>query len=109
MIGARTIGYGYAGNGLDKNKPTSEKKSGHGPLPRGLYKITTVTDSPNTGPFSIVLEPEPGTEMFGRSAFRIHGDNITTPGTASDGCIVLPRNLREKIWDSGERLLTVKT
>lgn len=106
-LGSKIIGYGYAGNGDDKNKPESQTKRGHGPLPQGLYKLTDVRDSANTGPFSIVLMPDPGNRMFGRGDFRIHGDSIKAPGTASDGCIILPRNLREKIWASGERQLTV--
>jgi hypothetical protein len=47
----------------------------------------------------------PLTETFGRSALMIHGDNRT--GTASEGCIILPRRVRHIIWDSGERKLKV--
>jgi hypothetical protein len=106
-LGGKVIGYGYAGNGPDKNEPRSQGKKGHGPLPQHQYKLTTVKDSPRTGPFTIVLEPVGSGDMLGRGDFRIHGDSIKAPGTASDGCIILPRNLREKIWSSGERLLTV--
>lgn len=106
-LAAKVVGYGYAGNGAAKNDPNKQDQKGHGPLPQGLYKLSNVKDSPNTGPFSIVLVPDPGNRMFGRGDFRIHGDSIKAPGTASDGCIILPRNIREKIWASGERLLTV--
>ena len=64
-------------------------------------------DSPNTGPFTILLEPAPGTDTLGRSAFRIHGDSVRAPGTASHGCIILPRAIRDHIWRSGDRDLEV--
>jgi hypothetical protein len=51
--------------------------------------------------------PDPGTETFGRGEFRIHGDSIAHPGTASHGCIILPRAVRDAIWRSGDRALEV--
>jgi hypothetical protein len=45
--------------------------------------------------------------MFGRSGFLMHGDNIRLPGTASEGCIILPRDLREAIWNSADHTLEV--
>jgi hypothetical protein len=74
------------------------------------YRATAMTgdkNSPNTGPFTIVLEPEPGTDTCGRSAFRIHGDNSRGDRSASHGCIILPRTVRETIWRSGQRLIEV--
>jgi hypothetical protein len=44
--------------------------------------------------------------MFGRSAFMIHGDNRTH--TASQGCIILRRDLREQIDRSDDKELTVQ-
>lgn len=41
--------------------------------------------------------------------FRIHGDSIRAPGTASHGCIILPRAIRDRIWASGDRALQVVT
>jgi hypothetical protein len=52
------------------------------------------------------LTPRPGNQMFGRSAFMIHGDNRTH--TASQGCIILRRDLREQIDRSDDRELTVQ-
>ncbi|HYE46677.1 MAG TPA: hypothetical protein VEA44_12995, partial [Caulobacter sp.] len=51
--------------------------------------------------------PDDVHEATGRSAFRIHGDSVRAPGTASKGCIILPRAVREAIWRSGDRDLEV--
>ena len=98
---------GYAGHGRGKNNPSLQSAVGIGPIPSGLWSITGVKASANTGPFTILLEPKPGTQTFGRSAFRIHGDSIGNPGTASHGCIILRRAEREAIWRSGDRDLEV--
>jgi hypothetical protein len=103
------VSNGYAGAGRGKNNPSMQDAQGVGPIPRGKWKIVSVKDSPNTGPFTIVLEPCPETDTRGRSAFRIHGDSVKNPGTASHGCIILPRMIREKIWKSGDRDLEVVT
>jgi hypothetical protein len=100
-------GKGYAGFGTGKNSPSMQAAKGIGPIPRGKWLMTGVKDSPNTGPFTIVLEPFPDTQTFGRSAFRIHGDSIRNPGTASHGCIILPRALRNRIWGSGDHEIEV--
>ena len=85
---------------------------GIGPIPRGRWRMTEVYDSKNVGPFVIRLEAEDGTrndthDETGRGAFRIHGDSIRAPGTASKGCIILPRATREKMWKSGDRIVEV--
>jgi hypothetical protein len=99
------VATGYAGDGKGRNNPDMQGVVMTGPLPRGLWRMTAVKDSPNTGPFSIVLEPEPGTDALGRSAFRVHGDNRTND--ASNGCIILPRKVREKMWSSHDHLIEV--
>lgn len=101
------VSRGYAGNGRGKNNPALQDVRSVGPIPRGLWRMTGVKDSSNTGPFTIVLEPEPGTDTRGRSAFRVHGDSVRNPGTASRGCIILPRAVRERMWRSGDRLIEV--
>ena len=102
-----TLGHGYSGLGGDKNNPGAVTHTGTGPIPPGTWHLQGVEDSPNTGPFTIVLEPGEGTDTHGRSAFRIHGDSVSHPGEASHGCIILPRDVREAVWASGERTLTV--
>lgn len=106
-LAGKVISKGYAGRDRGKNNPTMQDAIGVGPIPRGLWRMTAVRNSPNTGPFTIVLEPEPGTDTRGRSAFRIHGDSIRNPGTASHGCIILPRAVRERVWREGPDTLEV--
>jgi hypothetical protein len=45
--------------------------------------------------------------MFGRSDFYIHGDNPALNYTASEGCIILARPIREQIAASGDNDLQV--
>lgn len=101
------ISRGYSGRDRGKNNPAMQGAVGVGPIPAGLWKITRRYDSANVGPAALELVPLPGTETFGRSAFRIHGDSIRSPGTASHGCIILPRTVRDAIWASGDRNLVV--
>jgi hypothetical protein len=103
------VGYGYSGRDRGLNNPAMQAAPGVGPIPRGAWKIVSVGDSPQTGKFTIVLDPKPGTDTCGRSAFRIHGDNVHLNHTASHGCIILQRIYREKIWGSGDRDLDVVT
>ena len=101
------IGTGYAGNGIYKNDPNSQCVMNHGPLPRGWYTAVSVEDSQQTGPFSIILVPDEGNEIFGRSGFRMHGDNLSDPGNGSDGCIVMPRTVREQFWNGKDHRISV--
>ncbi|MBS0967655.1 DUF2778 domain-containing protein [Nissabacter archeti] len=102
---SRYRGKGYAGRMTNKNNPDRQQVKGLGPLPRGRYKITAKTHS--KGPVTLVLEQIEGT-TFGRSAFRIHGERRRPPvGWASEECIILDRDIREAIWDSGDKILEV--
>ena len=103
----KLISKGYSGRDRGKNNPSMQSAVGVGPIPRGLWRMLKVYDSSATGPKTIWLEPKAGTDTCGRSAFRIHGDSIRNPGTASHGCIILPRIVREQIWSSGDHDLTV--
>jgi hypothetical protein len=98
---------GYSGAGRGLNNPALQMAVGIGPIPQGHWTIVSRCDSPNTGPCTLTLVPDPGTETFGRSEFRIHGDSIAHPGTASHGCIILPRAVRDAIWRSGDHALEV--
>jgi hypothetical protein len=53
------------------------------------------------------LEPRTGTHLFGRNDFLMHGDSIEARGCASGGCIILPRAIRELVWQSGDTVLEV--
>ncbi len=100
-------GAGYSGAGTGKNVPEAQAIPNVGPIPRGLYVINEPHDTAKHGPYAMALTPDPKNQMFGRFAFLIHGDSAAMPGTASQGCIILPRPIREQIWASGDRQLTV--
>lgn len=102
------ISAGYSGLGRGKNNPSLQAAKGIGPIPCGLWSIDPIAyNSANTGPYTIILAPAPETNTFGRSGFRIHGDSIANPGTASHGCIIMPRNIRNQIIASKDYQLTV--
>ncbi len=88
----------YAGNGDAINDPTCCGIKEHGPLPCGLYEIGAPVDRPESvGRFALPLTPRPGTDMLGRGGFFVHGDNPAENFTASDGCIVAPPAVRERV------------
>ncbi|WP_240651666.1 tlde1 domain-containing protein [Serratia microhaemolytica] len=97
---------GYSGKGAHKNNPASEAIRNWGPIPRGRYTIGNVTNS--KGDMTIVLIPSQSNQMFGRTAFRIHGDSRTHPGEASEGCIVIGSRTRSAIIESMDRELVVE-
>lgn len=101
------VSRGYAGRDKGKNNPEMQNVKATGPLPRGKYKIGKPYDSEKVGPFALPLIPDPSNEMFGRDDFRIHGDSKKAPGTASHGCMIFPRDVREKVHHSGDDDLTV--
>ncbi|WP_083438172.1 tlde1 domain-containing protein [Caldimonas brevitalea] len=96
---------GYAGRGEHKNRPTSEHIENWGPIPRGKWRIGGYTN--NKGPLTITLTPGPGTHTYGRTAFRIHGESVSDPGNASQGCIIVGYNARLAMVNSGDRDLEV--
>ena len=102
---ARFEGTGYSGAGRARNDPDMQALAGMGPIPRGLYRIGAAYDHPRLGPCVMKLEPSPDTETFGRTDFRIHGDNRNHD--ASHGCIVVGPALRRRIAASGDTDLTV--
>jgi len=101
------VGIGYSGHGDYKNDPSAENMPDFGPIPRGEYSIGPPFTHPVTGPFTMRLSPEPTNQMHGRAGFLIHGDSIHSPGTASNGCIVLNRDIRVQIAESDDNDLTV--
>lgn len=107
------ISKGYSGKGRGKNNPKLQNIAGVGPIPTGKWHIMYKYDSKNVGPYTLTLYKEDGClddydKETHRSAFRIHGDSIRNPDNASKGCIILPRKIREKIWQSGDRILLVE-
>ena len=103
----KILNIGYAGHGQGKNNPQMQDVHNIGPIPKGKYTIGPWYDSPHTGPFTLPLTPDASNEMFGRSDFKIHGDSINAPGTASNGCIIMPHDIRIKINSMSDKCLTV--
>ena len=103
------LGTGYSGNGDGLDNPAMQDQHNVGPIPEGNYTIGVAFDDPphGKGPLIMALTPDPANEMFGRSAFLIHGDNSAMNHTAIQGCIIMAHDLRHKISDSGETQLTV--
>jgi len=88
------VAVGYSGAPGFINDPESEGIAAHGPIPRGLYRMTAVVhESKTVGPLAIALAPV-GHDARGRCAFMVHGDSVAAPGTASRGCIIMPRHVR---------------
>ena len=100
---------GYSGAGhtaaTGRNNPDMQGVSNKGPIPRGRYRIGAPHTSDHTGPYTMNLDAEPGTDTLGRSAFRIHGNDAQDD--ASHGCIIMARFVRTRIWESGDHEIEV--
>ncbi len=108
QTGAQTpVGTGYSGHGAGLNNPNMQNVPYVGPIPQGTYNIGNAYNHANLGPVTMNLDPSAGTNTFGRNAFRIHGDNPCGCQSASHGCIIFPRNLRNQISGSGDRELRI--
>jgi len=99
-------GKGYSGHGEGVNNHALEADQGIGPIPCGMWRIGHSRTSHNTGPITMDLTPV-GHDANGRSLFRIHGDNSAMNETASRGCIILGRSIRQVIAMSNDHDLQV--
>jgi len=97
---------GYSGHGDGVNNPDKQCEKKVGPLPAGEYAMGDARDGPS--PLSIPLTPTAGTDTCGRGGFLIHGDNDKGNRSASEGCIIVPRDVRKTIDDAGGGTLTVR-
>ena len=93
----KVIGIGWAGHLQGRNNPAMQDVKGVGPLPKGKYTVGDPEDGTPLGPLAFPLTPDPANEMFGRSAFFIHGASQEHPALSSDGCIIQGRVAREYI------------
>lgn len=107
ICNAIVAGWGYSGRGKGKNNPAMQSVPGEGPIPQGVYCIGAPFDSLEHGPFALPLTPDAANTMFGRTGFLMHGDSLEHPGCASQGCIIMPRAVREAVANSGDRELRV--
>lgn len=101
------IAQGYAGRDYGKNNPKCQDVPNIGPLPCGIYSFDQPVDTKTHGPCVLWLTPDTSNQMFGRSGFGIHGDSVIEPGTASEGCMIMPRWAREMMARSGDHMLQV--
>lgn len=102
--GKAKVSRGYSGCSVGRNNPHYESCHNLGCIPKGRYSIGKAADSPNVGPYALPLTPV-GHRAYGRTLFRIHGDNKNHD--ASTGCIILPRFIRERITNSWDLKLEV--
>lgn len=101
------IGDGYSGFGSGLDNPSLEAEHDVGPIPRGKWHIDRWDDHHGTkGPCVAVLSPVDH-DAHGRSAFLIHGDNPDVNHSASHGCIIASRPIRQQLRDSGQTELEV--
>ena len=97
----------YSGFGPGLNNPAMETIPDVGPIPRGKWGIARWEATHGTkGPQVAILCPD-GWDAHGRSDFLIHGDNRDGNNTASHGCIIAPRWVRDKLQASGQTKLIV--
>ncbi len=99
---------GYSGYGKGLNNPDLQSEADIGPIPCGEYDIGAPYDSSKVGPYALPLTPRHETNTFGRSYFRIHGDKkIGPPHSASHGCLIFPKEIREAVHESCDNELLV--
>jgi Protein of unknown function (DUF2778) len=91
------IGGGYSGHGAGLDDPAMEQVADVGPIPAGDWTIAKARDRGHLGPTVMDLAPVAPFAAFGRTLFRIHGDNPAANHTASDGCIILEPQFRTRI------------
>jgi hypothetical protein len=98
----------YSGHGPGLDNPDMEAVSNVGPIPAGLWLVGDPMDPPDhLGPLAMPLTPAPGTDPKGRVDLFIHGNNAAMNHSASDGCVILPRNVRAAVAGGADRELIV--
>lgn len=114
------LGSGWAGNdsrpGVNpdhvqgRNNPAMQAVHNIGPLPQGWYTLDEPITHPHLGPLAFPLIPDPANEMFGRGGFFIHGASSADPLNSSEGCIIMPHDVRARLaelFDAGTTRLEV--
>jgi hypothetical protein len=106
------VASGYAGHGSGVNNPSMQGVNSVGPIPTGTYRIErqqdNVTGSGLRLRASMRLTPVPSNSMHGRAGFLIHGDNGRRNRSASEGCMIFDRDVRDQIGRSGDSELVVE-
>lgn len=100
------VGEGYAGHGEGVNNPGKEDVPMVGPIPAGDYIIGPAFAHPKAGQVTMRLTPQ-GHSAKNRTGFLIHGDNTAGNKSASNGCIIQSKPVRQKIANDQDKLLRV--
>lgn len=104
-------GSGDSGHGDGVDNPRMQNVPSTGPIPQGTYTIgqqqNNITGRGLILPGSMRLTPAAGNNMYGRGGFLIHGDNSRQDRSASEGCIIVNRNIRNQIGGSNDFVLRV--
>jgi hypothetical protein len=99
---------GALGEGFDD--PTKEAVRDEGPIPEGFWKICgpPYTDKEH-GPYVLRLEPEAGTQTYGRVGFLMHGKPLPPKDirSGSKGCICAGPDTRRRVYQSADTRLEV--
>jgi hypothetical protein len=104
----KVIGVGYSGHGTGLNAPSQQHLKSIGPIPCGWYTTGHLEASHgHLGTNVAALIPDPDNEMFGRSAFYLHGRKGPLDMEASEGCIVLDYHPRLQVINSLDKRLHV--
>jgi len=98
---------GYSGYGFGKDNPAMEAVPNMGPIPVGLYSIGPPGNIAGRQ-FAMRLEAIVSWITW-RDGFLIHGDSRSHPGEASEGCIIVPLNVRVEIAASDDKELEVRS
>jgi len=116
--GTVDAGTGYSGYGDGLNNPAMQDVPNVGPIPQGTYTLDPMTNNTTAGGVSLpdsmrITQPDGGSTLpelpdgGTRSGYSIHGDNPKGDHSASQGCIILDKETRKKIANSGDTKLIV--
>lgn len=107
LVDGKVIGTGYSGHGDGLNAPDMEGCVDIGPIPAGLWAVGPWEALHlHLGPTVARLTPI-GHDAHGRTGFFVHGDSASLDHSASHGCIIAGRAIREALRDSGQTQLLV--
>jgi RHS repeat-associated protein len=103
-------GRGFSGRrGNARNNPDYVAIRNTGPIPKGGYTIGPPSGRTPGGRLiaggCLPLTPDKGNNMHGRGGFLIHGGSEA--GDPSQGCIILPKDVRDRIAKSKDNRLWV--
>ncbi len=107
--GGNLLERGYSGKGVGVNNPDMQHVEDTGPLPEGTWRMESAVERhPRLGLVAIPLTMVEG-DWFGRHSFYVHGDNHAMNRTASSGCIIASRRVRDRMAASKDRYIKVET